>query len=266
MTLTANLLQSLFQGGGLDAQLFGGAARASAPVDAASAIRNAEKNKAREVERVKDQPSSARELARFKEKLRTARDANEFMRDPVAMRVLLTANGLGDMADSAQGLARRVLTSDLANPRSAANQLAQTNRAWRNMAQTYDMARRGLDVLRNPQVLAATEQAYAETRWRQSLDQSTPGLSIAMTFRDRAANVARPIEILADGVLREVVTQTLGIPREIARQSLEAQERAITDRLDIAKLKDRTFVDEFARRYLMVINGQLTPGAGGLRA
>jgi len=49
-----------------------------------------------------------------------------------------------------------------------------------------------------------------------------------------------------------VVTTALGLPQQIAFQSLEAQENAITNRLDITKLKDPKFVEQFARRFLIV--------------
>ena len=48
-----------------------------------------------------------------------------------------------------------------------------------------------------------------------------------------------------------MVTTALGIPKQIAFQSLQAQEKAISDRVDITKFKDPKFVEQFTRRYLV---------------
>jgi len=125
------------------------------------------------------------------------------------------------------------------------------NKAWKAAAATYDFADKGLAILRNPKVLATMASAYAEISWRKSLDATTPGLSDALTFRDQAASVTKADDILGNPVLRRVVTTTLGIPLEIAYQTLNAQETAITSRLDIKQLKNKNFVETFVKRYLV---------------
>jgi hypothetical protein len=47
------------------------------------------------------------------------------------------------------------------------------------------------------------------------------------------------------------VTTALGIPKQIAFQELGAQEKAITNRLDISRLQDPKFVDGLSQRYLL---------------
>ena len=57
--------------------------------------------------------------------------------------------------------------------------------------------------------------------------------------------------MLGDPILRDVVTTGLGLPLEIAIQPLEAQETAITSRVDITQFKNPKFVDQFIDRYLL---------------
>jgi len=52
------------------------------------------------------------------------------------------------------------------------------------------------------------------------------------------------------------------LPKAIAVQSLEAQSKAVSQRLDLTKLKDPEFVDQLVQRYLLQLNG----GAGGVTA
>jgi hypothetical protein len=95
---------------------------------------------------------------------------------------------------------------------------------------------------------------YAEVTWRQSLDATTPGLSNALIFRSEASSITSVDQILGDTVMRKVVTTALDIPEEIAFQPLEAQEKAISSRLDITKFQDPKFVDTFTQRYLVAAN------------
>ncbi len=184
------------------------------------------------------------------------------MNDPIARKVLLTANGLGDQADYT-ALATKALMSD---PNKTGN-LASTlsNPAWLSMAKTYDFANKGLSVLKDPSVLSTITSGYAQVQWEQSLDQTTPGLSAALDFRSRASTITSVDQILGDSNFRQVVTGALGIPQQIAFQPLEAQEKAISTRLDISKLKDPKFVENFARQFLIensINNSSSTSSSG----
>jgi hypothetical protein len=51
--------------------------------------------------------------------------------------------------------------------------------------------------------------------------------------------------------MRHVVTTALGLPLELANQSVEAQAAAIEKRMKVSDLKDPKFVDKLAKRFLM---------------
>jgi hypothetical protein len=171
------------------------------------------------------------------------------------MQVLLTANGLGDQV-TYTALAQKALTSNINDPKSLANTLTDTR--WKSVAQTYDLANKGLSVIQNPKVIATIANAYAEVTWRQSLDATTPGLSNALTFRGEASTITSVDQILGDPVMRTVVTTALNLPLEIAFQPLEAQEKAISSRLDIKQFQDPKFVEQFTQRYLIAAGTNAT--------
>jgi hypothetical protein len=54
--------------------------------------------------------------------------------------------------------------------------------------------------------------------------------------------------------MRTVVTTALGIPEQIAFQPLEAQEKAISSRLDITQFQDPKYVESFVQKYLIANN------------
>jgi hypothetical protein len=90
------------------------------------------------------------------------------------------------------------------------------------------------------------------------LDEQLPGLGSAILFKKIAKDLDTPIKILGSALGREVVTTALGLPKQIALQSLEAQEKAITQRMDAKKLKQPAFVDKLVQRYLIQLNGGMS--------
>jgi hypothetical protein len=243
-------------GSGLLGALYGGASAA----DPLTALKLAQKNETKDVAQEAKDPTVARDVARFKQAIAKAKDIKAALSNPDVLKVLLTANGLGDQA-SFTALAQKALTSDPSDPKSLVNKLADTR--WKAVAQAFALATKGLAVLRDPKVQATLTNGYAEVLWQQSLDQQTPGLSSAMQFQKQVASITSVDQILGDPVNRDVVLTALNIPLQIAYQTLPAQEKAISSRLDVAKLKDTHFVQALTQRYLLnKAQAGATPGSG----
>lgn len=223
-----------------------------------TALQSAEKNQKRDIQTTATEPAVKREVDAFAVAVKSAKSVQQLLANPRAMQVLLTANGLADQVPYA-ALARKVLQSDLKDPKSLANVL--TDVRWKSVVQTYDFAHQGLAVIQKPKVIAAISDAYAEYTWRHSLEATTPGLSNALTFRSEAKTITSVDQILGDPVMRDVVTTTFGLPLQLALQPLEAQERAISTRLDIKKLQDPSFVEKFVQRYLLAAQANAAPTA-----
>ena len=82
-----------------------------------------------------------------------------------------------------------------------------------------------------------------------------------MAFRERAARAKTAFDVLGDPVLRRVVTGALGLPQQLALQSVEAQARTLTSRLDVAKLQNPREVAKLAERYVVAAAGAATDAA-----
>ena len=216
--------------------------------DPLTALNSATRDQTKDVALTAKQPQIARAIAKFTAAVNGATDAKTLLKNPDVLSFLLTANGLGDQAGY-PALAQKALLSNTTDPKSLANKLTDTR--WKSVAKTYDFANSGLSVLKNPKALATLTSGYAEIAWRQSLDVTTPGLSTALDFRARAATAKTADQILGDATFRSVITTALGIPREIAYQTLGAQENAITTHLDIRKLQDPKFVTGLTQQFLL---------------
>jgi hypothetical protein len=246
---SAGLLQILYGGAGQT-----GTATGSQPIQA---LNQAEANQTRDIHATAKQPDVQRAIAKFTAAVQGATSVQQLLANPAVAQVLLTANGLADQLPYT-ALATKALTSDLSDPNSLINKLSDTR--WKTVAQTYDFANKGLSVIKQPQVISTIANAYAEVVWRQSLDATTPGLSNALTFRQEASGITSVDQILGDPTMRTVVTTALDIPQQIAFQPLEAQEKAISVRLDLTKFQDPQFVESFTQRYLLAASQAASTG------
>jgi hypothetical protein len=105
-------------------------------------------------------------------------------------------------------------------------------------------------------------QNYIAEKRLDMLDAQMPGLGSAVLFKQMASGLKDATDILGSPLGREIVTTAFNIPKQIAIQSLSAQEKAIKQRMDPAKLQNAHFVDQIAQRYLIMLNG----GTGGITA
>ena len=221
-------------------------------------LKLAQANQTTDVAKEAQQPLVARDIASFTSALNNATTLQQALSNPAVQKVLLTANNLSRyIAEPA--LAQKALMSDPSNPNSLVNQLGDTNLL--SVTQSYNFAKNGLAALKNPAVQATLAHAYAEVSWRQSLDAATPGLSNALTFLGQAKSITSVDQILGDPTNRAVVLTALGIPEQVAFQSLTAQEQAVSSRVNIADFQSPTFVATMTDRYLLTMQQSSRNGA-----
>jgi hypothetical protein len=222
-------------------------------------LKLAQANETTDVANEAKQPEVARDIAAFTSAVHNATSLQSALSNPNVMKVLLTANNLASYIQY-PALAQKALMSDPNNSNSLVNQLGDTNLL--NAAKTYDFAKNGLAALQNPGVIATLANGYAEVLWRQSLDAATPGLSNALTFLGQATSINSVDSILGDPTNRTVVLTALGIPEQIAFQSLTAQEQAVASRVNIADFQKPSFVTSLTDQYLLTMQQQAQQNSG----
>ena len=225
----------------------------------------AQKQEATDVAQVQKQPVVQQAIAQFQSAVANAPDLQTALGNPAIQKVLLTANGLSNYIGET-ALVQKLFMSDPSDTHSLVNKFG--NAEWMNTVLTYNFAKKGLAELKDPQTVSSLTNAYAEMKWRTSLDKSTPGLSNALTFLSQASSIKSAGDILDNFVNFEVVTTALGIPTAIVNQDTSAQTTAINTRLDVSKLQDRNFVTSLTDQYLltMQINKSSTSTSSGLDA
>ncbi|MDB5318046.1 MAG: hypothetical protein JWO24_3890 [Rhodospirillales bacterium] len=209
------------------------------------------KVEARALERLAKDPQVQRKMKDFETAIGKAKDLDAALRDPRVLAVLLPSMGLGDQLDY-PGLARRALAADPADPKGLLSRL--TDIRWKDAVVALDLKKKGIEALRDLANLARFDKGLRSLQWRQSLDETTTGLSDALYFKQVAASVTSTYGLLGNAVLRRVVTRALGLPDELALQSVEAQSRAVAKRLPLADLRDPKKVERLIERYLTHAN------------
>ena len=213
-----------------------------------TALMSAEQNQTQDIKATAAQPAAQQAITAFTKAVQSATSVSQLLANPAVMKVLLTANSMTDQIGYT-ALATKVLTSNLSDPTSLANTLTDTR--WKTLATTYDFASNGLKAIQTPSVLATIANSYAQVAWQATQDTVTPGLTKALSFKANASTITSVDQILGDPTMRAVVTTALGIPQQIAFQSINAQETAISSRVDIKQFQDPKFVETFIQRYLI---------------
>jgi hypothetical protein len=243
-------------GNSLLASLYGHAAPVQATVDPISALEQARNGEARQIALIAADPQVKRDIAQFTQALAEAETLVQLVADPAALKVLLAATGLSHQP----GDTTQALRELLSNPREFS---AMADPRWLRLTDASSFAADRMSGLRTPSSIAAIAGLYVDALWRASLDRTTPGLSNALDFQQRAAAITSADQIFADPVFRVVIATALDIPAQVAFLTAETRQQAIATRIDLTRFTDPAFVTQIAHRYLIAAqrNAGQNPGA-----
>jgi hypothetical protein len=216
-------------------------------------LKLAQKNEKADVAAEAKVPQVSRAIAAFTNAVNNATSIQKALLNPAIMQVLLTASNLS-LYINEPAVAQKALLSDPKDPNALVNKLGDSTLL--STTKSFGFATKGLGALKNASVIASLTQGYAEVMWRRSLNQATPGLANALTFLTQAKSIKSVDDILGDSTNRAVVLGALGIPQQIAFQSLTAQEQAVSSRVTIAHFQNMTYVTSLTDQYLLTMQQQ----------
>jgi len=225
--------------------------------NAVLALREAERSLPRSLAALEREPATARAFAAFERAVARADSPKALLEDPQARRFLAMALGVPEAAET-PALFIRAMLSDPSQPDSLVSRLA--DRRLSAAAATLKFASQGLASVRDSEIVATLKRGWVRATQFERLRTRDPALVDALVFKEQANAAANSTyAVLGHPILRRVVTTVLGLPMELAVQSVEAQARAINQRLDVSRLSDPRFVQRFAERYLARAQGATDP-------
>lgn len=201
-------------------------------------------------ERFRNRRDVQAEIQRSTAALQQVQDVDGLFRNRRALEFVAAATGLSSELQF-PGRLRAALLSDPNDPNSLINRL--NNPRLRDAQAKLKLRETGVDTLKDPKTIEDLTDALLRSRYERTVAEGSAEVSNARYFKRAIADASDNVfKILGDRVLREVVTKTLGLPLQIAVQSVDTQGRAVTSRLDISRFQDPRFVDQFIQRYLNI--------------
>jgi Protein of unknown function (DUF1217) len=205
------------------------------------------------------QPSVQREVEYARNFAAKVKDVDQLINDRRFMNFALSAFGLESEVDK-KGLLRKVLLSDMGDPNSYANRMNDPR--FRELAQRLDLKGVGLANVKSEAVFQSISLRYLKNEFEKAQGDANPGLREALYFKENAARMKSPWDVLGDRTMREVVSKVFDIPREIAVQSVESQATALTRKVDIEKFKDVRWVNKVIHTYLSKVDQENSQANG----
>ncbi|MCK5933569.1 MAG: DUF1217 domain-containing protein [Fulvimarina manganoxydans] len=167
----------------------------------------------RTLDRIASDPVAKREAEYYRENIGKVSSVDEFMGDYRLYSYAMKAYGLGDQIDS-RALIKKVLQSDLSDPKSLANRLA--DEAYRDLANAFTFAAtKSEPVAQTTYQTDAIVDAYSEHRVRQAAAVS----SNAKTFMDSIGKIEDVDQFLANDLLYSMSLDAVGIEKKFASKS-----------------------------------------------
>lgn len=171
---------------------------------------------------------------------------DDFLKDERAFRFAMTAHGLKDMI-YAKAFIRKVLTEGIDGNKAFAVQLADPR--FRDFAETFNFARHGKTATNFTKAQQGTVDKYVRITLEDDAGKSDEGLRLALYFKRKAPEVTSIFGLMADPALYKVVQTALGLPQAASSVDIDRQAAFIGGKIDIAKIKDGSGVEQFLTRF-----------------
>jgi hypothetical protein len=198
------------------------------------------------------------EVDYFRNNIQSVKSVDDLFKDRRMMQFVLDATDLGKETGK-MGLLKKVLTEKAEDSDALMNKLV--DKRFKVAAALLQFGEKGLAKIQRESTKDDLAELYVKNKYDAGLAKQNSGVPLALYFKDNVSSVKNTYDILGDQRMRHVVTTALGLPLELANQSVEAQAAAIEKRMKLSDLKDPKFVDKLAKRFLMASDTGM--GTGG---
>lgn len=212
------------------------------------------------LDRFRKDPMVRREVDAFRERISKLDSVEGLFKDFKLMSFVLTASNLGEEAQY-PGRAKRILGERADDANALMNRL--TDKRWKSAAEALKLGETGVATIKSKEAVDQLAESYVKIKYEEKLGQQNMAVPYARAFLDKIGKVENYYDILGDRVLRDVVTTTLGIPKELAFQEVESQAAALQSRVRLEDLKDPKFAQKFAQRYMIMSDQKNQALSGG---
>ena len=150
---------------------------------------------------------------------------------------------------------RKVLTSNVSDPKSAANKLGAS---YANIAAAFDFTTSGT-IAREPArqaqskaSLAATNSGYLQQTLETEAGADNAGVQLALYFQRKAPGVTNAYSILADPALLKVAQTLLSLPSASSTTNIDLQAKRITEGINLKDFQDPAKLNKLVSRFAVL--------------
>jgi hypothetical protein len=175
-----------------------------------------------------------KEIDNFKKQDSKVEDVDELVKDRRVLGVLLSAFGLGSEINN-PGKLKAIINSDPTDVNSFANRLNDPR--FGALAAFVDAPNKGLINLVTASKQQEVIDKFLTNEFQKNVGVQNPAVRDAFFFLNKINGVDSTFGILGDLPLRTIVTSTLRLPAQIARQSVNKQASLIEAKFDIDRAR-----------------------------
>jgi len=213
--------------------ILGGSASSSYPTSAVAAFAKYKQDPVAARTEFYNRADVQKNITKFQASAEKLTKLDDLLDDRQTLEFVLTAFGLESEIGN-PGKLKAIFNSDKDDPNSYANRLADPRYA--ELAKFFNVANEGVSKFKDPDAQTEIIDKYLTNAFEISLGNENPAAREAVYFLRKINQVDSSVEILGDIALRNIVTTALGLPAQIANQSVLRQEALLDAKLDFDKL------------------------------
>jgi Protein of unknown function (DUF1217) len=204
------------------------------------------------------EPTVARATQYFLANIGKVTSASQLVNNSQLYNYVVTAFGLQDMA-----FAKALITKVL-NGGAGSNSFAASLNDPRYLAlvSAFDFAANGAATTSgsNSNAAATTVNNYYQQTLETQTGQENAGAQMALYFARMVPEITNPYSILADKTLLTVFETAYNLPTTFSLENIDVQANTVSQLLNISKLQDPTYQNQFLQRFTAMYDAQNPPG------
>ena len=212
--------------------LSGGTSGGTPNLSALNRFRQINKNEVKLRENYFNRKDVQQSIETFRTKVSKMEDIDDLIKDRKSLQFLLSSFDLDSEINNA-GKIKAILKSDVDNQNSFANRL--NDKRFAELAKFVNLNERGLTNLTTASSQQTLIDKFLQNTFEKDVSGQNPDIAKAFHFLRNINDVSTTASLLGTLQLREIVTTTLRLPQEIARQSIEKQISMVEAKFDIEK-------------------------------
>ncbi|MGB8279220.1 MAG: DUF1217 domain-containing protein [Methylovirgula sp.] len=205
------------------------------------------------------QPSVERATQYFLANIGKVTSASQLVNNSQLYNYVMTAFGLQDMS-YAKALIVKVLNGGATSSGFAAS---MNDPRYTALVTAFDFAANGATTTSSSSstAVATTVNNYNQQTLETQTGQENQGAQMALYFGRMANTITSPYSILADPTLLQVFQTAFNLPVTMSLESIDTQAQQVSQLLNISKLQDPTYLNQFLQRFTASYDAQNPPGS-----